>query len=229
MEGFQFIDIIILAMIAGFIILRLKSTLGRRTGHDPRTDKTRPGSYGRDQDGSNDNVVVMPENQSHQDAADIEPAYQGTALEPGLVQIKMADSSFSATQFLEGASKAFEFIVMAFANNNTDTLKPLLSPDVFSRFASAIQDREDRGETRETELAALRPPKLEVAEIEGSRAMLVVRFQSDQVNVVKDKDGNIIDGDRDHIETVTDIWTFARELHSDNPNWQLVSTSSEEE
>ena len=229
MEGFQFIDIIILAMIAGFIILRLRSTLGRRTGHDPRTDEARSGSYGRDQDGSNDNVVSTPGNRSHQDAADIEPTYQGTALEPGLVQIKMADSSFSATQFLEGASKAFEFIVTAFANNNTDTLKPLLSPDVFSRFASAIQDREDRGETMETELVVLRPPKLEAAEIDGSRAMLVVRFQSDQVNVVKDKDGNIIDGDRDHIETVTDIWTFARELHSDSPNWQLVSTISEEE
>ena len=92
---------------------------------------------------------------------DIEPAYQGTPLEAGLVQLKIADPAFSAARFLEGAAKAFELIVAAYAKNDTDALKPLLSAEVYSRFASTIQDREARHETMETELVVLKPPKLE--------------------------------------------------------------------
>jgi len=235
MDGFQFVDIIILAMVAGFIILRLRSTLGRRTGHDPsspprdtpRDGAPRPGTFGRPNRG-NDNVVPMPGARRDQEAMDIEPIYQGTPLEPGLVQIKSVDPGFSATRFLEGSAKAFEMIVVAFAKHDIDTLRPLLSPDVFSRFASAIQDREERGETMETELVVLKPPKLESAELKGTNAVVVVRFQSEQVNIVKDKDGNVIEGDRDHVDTVTDIWTFMRDTANDDPNWLLVSTSSVE-
>jgi predicted lipid-binding transport protein (Tim44 family) len=232
MDGFQFVDIIILAMVAGFIILRLRSTLGRRTGHDPTTgrDGVRPGTFGRQgnapQDRAADNVMSMPGARREREAVDIEPIYQGTPLEPGLVQITAADPGFSATHFLEGAAKAFEMIVTAFAKHDIDTLRPLLSPEVFSRFAAAIQDREERGETMETELVVLKPPKLESAEMKGTNAILVVRFQSEQVNIVKDKDGNVIEGDRDHVETVTDIWSFMRNTASDDPNWLLVSTSS---
>lgn len=230
MEGFQFIDIIILAMVAGFIVLRLRSVLGRRTGHDPRApaDGAKPDAFDRGQDRTTDNVVALPGARRGREAADIEPAYLGTPLEPGLVQIKIADPSFSAARFLEGAAKAFEIIVTAFAHHDTDTLKPLLSPEVFSRFATAIQDREERGETMETELVVLKPPKLESAEMHGDRAIVAVRFQSEQVNTVKDKDGKVIEGDRDQVESVTDIWTFARDSASSDPNWLLISTSSVE-
>src|SRR5262245_25996201 len=114
MDGFQFVDIIILAMVAGFIILRLRSTLGRRTGHDPRTarDGVAPGPVGR-ANRTSDNVVTMPGTCRDRDTPDIEPVYQGTPLEPGLVQIKIADPSFSTPRFLEGAAKAFEMIVTA--------------------------------------------------------------------------------------------------------------------
>jgi predicted lipid-binding transport protein (Tim44 family) len=107
-------------------------------------------------------------------------------------------------------------------------LKPLLSPDVFSRFASAIQDREERGETMETNLVVLKPPKFESIEVHGTRAEVAVRFQSEQANLVKDHDGKVIEGDRDHVDSVTDIWTFARDTGSPDPNWILVSTSSVE-
>jgi predicted lipid-binding transport protein (Tim44 family) len=233
MEGFQFIDIIILAMVAGFIVLRLRSVLGRRTGHDPRDnreptrDGVAPDAFGRKDRGS-DNVVSLPGARRTRDGSDIEPAYQNTPLEPGLVQIKLADPSFSATRFLEGASKAFEMIVTAFARHDIDTLRPLLSTEVFGRFAAAIQDREERGETMETELVVLKPAKLESAEMQGSRAVLSVRFQSEQVNVIKDKDGKIIDGDKDHVDSLTDIWTFARDTTHRDPNWQLIATRSVE-
>jgi predicted lipid-binding transport protein (Tim44 family) len=230
MEGFQFIDIIILAMVAGFIVLRLRSVLGRRTGHDPREARDGVGTdaFGRPKERETDNVVALPGVRRPREVGDIEPIYQGTPLEPGLVQIKMADPSFSASRFLEGASKAFELIVTAFAKHDTDTLRPLLSPDVFGRFAAAIQDREERGETMETELVLLKPAKLESAEMQGSRAIVAVRFQSEQVNLVKDREGRIVEGDRNHVESLTDVWTFSRDTASRDPNWVLIATRSVE-
>lgn len=225
MEGFQFIDVIILAMAAGFIVLRLRSVLGRRTGHEP-TDPRAEEPYPRNPD----NVVPLPIPPARRSREavlnDIEPVYQGTPHEPGLVQIKMADPAFSASSFLEGAAKAFEMIVAAYARHDTDTLKPLLSPDVYARFAAAIQDREERGETMETELVVLKPAKLEGVEVRDGSAYIDVRFQSEQVNIVKDKSGAVIEGDREHVDSVTDIWTFAHELGAADPNWVLVATRS---
>jgi len=227
MEGFQFIDIIILAMVAGFIVLRLRSVLGRRTGHEPTRDPRPEEGYARGAADA-DNVVTLPPTGRRRDAGamDIEAAYQGTPLEAGLVQIKMSDPSFAMGPFLEGAAKAFEMIVAAYARNDTDTLKPLLSPDVYSRFATAIQEREERGETMETELVVLKPPKAESVSVDGTRASIEVRFQSEQVNVIKNRSGEVIDGDREHVDSVTDIWTFTRDLASRDPNWALVATRS---
>ncbi len=233
MEGFQFIDIIILAMVAGFVVLRLRNTLGRRTGLDPREPQSgnTPDAFGGTERPANDrpdNVVTLPGARRPRDAADIEPMYQGTPLEAGLVQIKLADPNFSPSRFLEGAGKAFEMIVAAFAKHDTDTLKPLLSADVFSRFAAAIQDREERGETMDTELVVLKPPRLESVEMQDTRAIVAVRFQSEQVNIVKDRDGKVIEGDRNNVESVTDIWTFSRDTASRDPNWALIATHSVE-
>ncbi len=224
MEGFQFIDIIFLAMVAGFIVLRLRSVLGRRTGHEPPRESRAKGAFPRD----DDNVVTMPLPRGARDdmSLDIEPAYQGTPLEAGMVQVKMADPTFEAAGFLDGAAKAFEMIVTAYAKNDLDTLKPLLSAEVFAQFANTIQDRESRGETMETELIATRPPKLESIEMQNEQAVVAVRFQSDQVNIIKDSSGTIIDGDDDHVESVTDIWTFARDTSSSDPNWLLIATRS---
>jgi predicted lipid-binding transport protein (Tim44 family) len=218
-------------MAAGFIVLRLRSVLGRRTGHEPSPDSRDPQNpeFGRTPATPPGNVVTLPTSARRpRDSAslDIEPAYQGTPLEAGLVQIKMADPNFSATAFLEGAAKAFEMIVAAYAKHDIDTLKPLLSADVYARFATAIQEREERGETMETELVVLKPPRLERVEVHDHRATLDVRFQSEQVNIIKDKFGAVIDGDREHVESVTDVWSFSRDLTSSDPNWILVATRS---
>ncbi len=228
MESFQFIDIIILAMAAGFIVLRLRSVLGRRTGHELGEDSRSEESGVR----SADNVVSLARSTAHRSresvVLDIEPAYQGTPLEAGLVQIKMADPAFSATGFLEGAAKAFDIIIAAYAKHDADTLKPLLSTDVYARFSSTIQEREERGETMDTELVVLKPPGLERVKVQDSRAVIDVRFQSEQVNIVRDNTGAIIEGDRDHVDSVIDVWSFARDLSAENPNWALVATRSVE-
>ena len=231
MEGFQFIDIIILAMVAGFIVLRLRSVLGRRTGHEPGRDSPPEQGYSRGAANSSDNVVALPgagQRRSREGTLDIEPAYQGTPMEAGLVQIKMADPTFGVGRFLEGAAKAFEMIVAAYARGDVDTLRPLLSDGVYAQFASAVQEREDRGETMEPELVILKPPKAESITVEGTRATIEVRFQSEQVNVIKNRAGDIVDGDREHVDSVTDVWSFARDLSSRDPNWILIATRSVE-
>jgi len=220
MEGFQFVDIILLAMVAGFLILRLRSTLGRRTGHEQQPD-----AYQR-----SDNVVNLPpRGQSDgNDRADraIDPAYQGTPFEEGLTQITLSHPDFSVDGFLNGATTAFEMIVKAYADHDTDTLKPLLADDVYGSFASAIQDREDSNEKMETELVVIKPSKLEAVDVNGRVASVAVRFETEQVNVIKDADGTVVDGDPDQVESVTDIWTFERNLSSSDPNWLLVATRS---
>ena len=228
MEGFQFIDIILLAMVAGFIVLRLRSVLGRRTGHEPDRDGVPPNSRPRM---GNDNVVPLPAGARRNAAVtplDIEPAYQGTPLEAGMVQIKMADPSFSAEGFLQGAAKAFEIIITAYAKGDTDTLRPLLNSDVYAQFASVIQDREERGETLSCELVVLKPPRIESLDMRGSAAHIAVIFQSEQTNVVKNAAGEIIEGSPDHVESVTDVWTFSRDMDNADPNWILVATRSVE-
>jgi len=224
MEGFQFIDIILLAMVAGFLILRLRSVLGRRTGHEQPPHKNFPAAQ--------DNVVPLPsasrESQEEVVATEIEPAYRDTPLEPGLIALMRADPEFSSSGFLGGAVHAFELIVMAYARGDVDTLKPLLSSSVYSNFASAIQDREDREESMETQLISVKPAKLESVSMEGSDAMVAVRFESEQINVIADADGSVVEGNPEVTESVIDIWTFRRDTESMDPNWSLVATRSVE-
>jgi predicted lipid-binding transport protein (Tim44 family) len=220
MEGFQFVDIVILAMVAGFLILRLRSALGRRTGHEQH-----PKSYTND-----DNVVdLAPRLETDSEprsSRDIDPAYIGTPFEEGLTQITLSDPNFTVESFLNGAGKAFEMIVLAYAEHDTDTLRPLLADDVYGNFASAIQDREDRSEVMETQLVVIKPPRLEHVSVADRIATVAVRFESEQINIIKDPDGKIVDGDPEHIESVTDIWSFEHDLSSLDPNWLLVATRS---
>jgi predicted lipid-binding transport protein (Tim44 family) len=229
MEGFQFIDIILLAMVAGFIVLRLRNVLGRRTGHEPGRDEPAP-TPGAPAARGADNVVALPSGLGRRRAVgtDIEPAYVGTHLEPGMVMLKAADPSFSAEDFLRGAAQAFEMIIAAYAKNDTDALRPLLSPDVYTQFASTIQGREERGETLHTELVVLKPARIDAVEMRGSIANISVVFQSEQSNVVKNASGQVVEGSPDHVESITDIWTFARDTRSHDPNWTLVATRSVE-
>ena len=230
MDGFQFIDIILLAMVAGFIVLRLRNVLGRRTGHEPGRDGVPTDA--RAADLNNDKVVTLPTARARAatiSKLDIEPAYQNTPLEEGMVAVKMADPSFSAEGFLQGAAKAFEIIIAAYAKGDTDTLRPLLNSDVYAQFARAIQAREESKETLVSELVVLKPPKIDSIEMKGSAATVAVLFQSEQSNVVKNAAGEVVDGSADHVESVTDVWTFSRDTNSADPNWILVATRSVDE
>ncbi len=236
-NGFQFIDIIFFALVAVFIILRLRSVLGRRTGHEqrdanpfpPRTvngdarHAESPADTGSNNVGS-DNVVRLPGAAGHE-AREIS---QSTPLGAGLTQISLADPGFDPADFVEKSKAAFEYIVMAFAAGDTARLKPLLSKDVFEGFAAAIEARAEKGETLETTLVRFKEAELTEAAMRGRTSSVTVRYVTEQVNVTRDKDGKVVDGDPDHITEAVDVWTFERDTRSSDPNWILVATETPE-
>lgn len=222
-DGFAFFDIILFAFLAGFLVLKLRSVLGRRTGNEQR--RPDPFANPREELSGNDNVVQLPDR-----AGERKSGPDATAAEmSGLMRLKMADPSFEEIGFLKGAKKAFEWIVDSFAKGDAEALRPLLSDALFGRFADAIEAREQAGETQETRIASMRSALIGKVELTGSLALVEVEFVTDQVKVTRDAKGEVVDGDPDRIETVTDLWTFERDISDPDPNWRLVATRVPEE
>jgi predicted lipid-binding transport protein (Tim44 family) len=217
-------SIVFFAIVVLFLVFRLRSVLGRRTGQeryrDPFAQRT-----------------ATPPARAPMPGAPAEargPVIEGTAtpvsepapLAAGLAKLKSADKSFDEAAFLKGARGAFEIIVNAFAAGDTAALKPLLSGEVYSSFATAIQQRVTAKETHETNLMTIKDCDLVQAGVEDNAAYVTVKFVSDQVNVTRAADGTVTDGDADRVVEKTDYWTFSRDTRSRDPNWQLVATRS---
>ena len=234
-DGFQFFDIILFALIAAFLVLRLRNVLGRRNGHeggyrDPfkeKPDEQTPVTPESEQE----NVIPLPAraapeadggffDQTQQD----DDALSGVAV--GLTQIKNADSSFNIDDFLGGAQAAFEMIVDGFTKGDAGTLKPLLSAEVHGNFVRAIREREQAGETCSDALISIKKAELVEAYLEDRVAHVTIKFVSEQVKATLDENNDVVDGDPNVILQVTDFWTFARDTHSRDPNWALVATRS---
>jgi predicted lipid-binding transport protein (Tim44 family) len=216
----QYFDIILFAMVAGFLVLRLRSVLGRRTGSERRRElfvrRARPAP-------EKGPTLIEPS------AAAVVPtttAPPADAVAEGLNQIHRADPSFDPSQFLEGARIAFEMIVTAFANADKAGLRPLLSDEVFQQFFTAIDERAAAKETLETRILRLDGADIVEAELLGRDAQVTVKMTSQQINVTRAMDGSIVDGDPEHPTEKTDYWTLARDTRSADPNWVLVATSS---
>ncbi|MGA0395435.1 MAG: Tim44/TimA family putative adaptor protein [Rhodospirillales bacterium] len=230
MGDFQFFDIILFAMIAAFLVLRLRSVLGRRDGHDGSGHRD-PFSRRQTTDEADDNVITLPDNNKSLDIEpaaeeDVETAKADDPLSQGIAEIRKADPTFNMNEFASGAKVAFEMILGAFAEGDSQSLKPLLNSDVYANFEQAIRNREDAGEELEYTLIGIKSADAVEAFMEKSYAHVTIKFVSEQVNALKDKDGNVIDGDPDRIIEVTDFWTFARNTKFSDPNWSLVATRS---
>jgi predicted lipid-binding transport protein (Tim44 family) len=227
---------IIFLALAVFIFLRLRSVLGQRTGSErPPYDRAAPNVVQRTQD--NNNVVPMPGTVIDQAPAapnaDVAPADRwkgvaepGTALAAGLDGIAAQDSSFDPRHFLSGARSAYEMIVLAFANGDRRALKDLLSSEVYESFEAVIKDREKHEQKTETRFVSIDKAELVGAEARDRAAQLTVRFVSQMISVTRDKTGAIVDGNPDKVADITDVWTFARDTSSRDPNWKLVGTGS---
>ncbi|KAB2873219.1 MAG: Tim44 domain-containing protein [Bauldia sp.] len=240
MNGFVDIYTIIFLVLAIVIFLRLRSVLGRRTGSerppfDPfsRRDMPSAGAAG------DDKVVSLPRRPADAEAgaARIEAAAEahiktiapeGSSLNESLRAIAAVDRSFDPETFLTGARAAYEMVVTAFAEGDRKTLKQLLNREVFDGFVAAIGQREGRQETIEFRFVGIDKAEITDASLRNNTAQITVRFLSKLISATHDKDGNVIDGDPIHVGDVTDIWTFAREAGSRDPNWKLVATESVE-
>ncbi len=224
----QFLDIILLAVIAAFLILRLRSVLGRRTGQD-QPPKFDPFRDRRKDESAEDKVIQLPDRADKTGAEDSDLEAQTAAASPveqGLTQIKLADRSFDVDAFVKGSSVAFEMIVAAFAQGDTKALRPLLSNDVFEDFAGVIKAREAANEILETTLVGINQSDIIEAELQGKTAFVTIKFVSEQINVTRNAEGDVVDGDPSNVTSVTDIWAFARNTRSRDPNWTLVATGS---
>ncbi|MEO1018784.1 MAG: Tim44/TimA family putative adaptor protein [Pseudomonadota bacterium] len=220
-DGFAYLDIIFFAMVAAFIALRLRSVLGRRTGNERR----RPSRVEHAGAATSDNVVRMPEA-----TADLEARVDPTsdladaAARDGLEDIARADRRFNLADFVNGAKAAFAMILECFAKGDRESLRPLLSDQVYTGFDTAIADRERQGHTLQSEIVSMNGAEVVEASLVGNLARIAVRFVTEQVIVMKDAQGHIIDGDPERNDQVIDIWTFERDAYSSDPNWQLVET-----
>jgi predicted lipid-binding transport protein (Tim44 family) len=233
---FDIYTIIFLAL-AIFIFARLRNVLGQRTGrerppYDPYSARdTAKAPATRDKVVSLPNRAETPGRAEHEatvPAADrwTGVAVIGTSAASGLEAIAKADPEFDARHFLSGAKTAYEMIVTAFAEGDRRTLKNLLARDVFDGFASAIVDRENRGETMESRFVAIEKAEIIGAELKGKSAQITIRFVSQLISATRNRNGEVVDGSPDRVTDVTDIWTFAREIGSRDPNWKLIATEN---
>ncbi len=225
------ITTIIFLALAVFIFFRLRSVLGQRTGRErPPYD---PYSARDIRPAAGENVVALPgraptPQKPAETAADrwkgvAEP---GSALATGLDAVVRADPTFDTKHFLTGARSAYEMIVTAFAAGDRRQLKSLLGRDVYDGFEQAIRQREQNGETVETRFVSIDSADIVGAEMRGNTAQVTVRFVSQLVSVTRDRAGKVIDGSADKVTEVTDVWTFAREVTSRDPNWKLIATEA---
>ena len=226
---------IIFLALAVFIFLRLRNVLGQRTGEErpPFERVARDVAPGM----PDNNVVPMPGgavDHTLAPTADVLPpadrwkglAELGSPLALGLDAIVAQDSSFDPRHFLTGAKGAYEMIVLAFANGDRRALKDLLSSEVFESFDAVIKEREKNEQKTETRFVSIDKAELTGAEVRDRQAQLTVRFVSQMISVTRDKAGAIVDGNAEKVTDITDVWTFARDIASRDPNWKLVGTGS---
>lgn len=238
-------DIILIGLVAIFLILRLRSVLGKRTGNerpparDPFSPPTPPPpAAGQprigDAPSGNDNVIPLPNSNAPAPrpplAVNAPGGIRSTVLPaavPGITAIRTVDPGFDPTGFAAGARAAFTTIVEAFAKGDIGPLQSLLDPQTFASFKAEIAGRAERGEKAETTVIGFDASDIAMAELQGSFAQVTVRFVSEQINVLRNADGQIADGNPNEVQKVVDLWTFRRDIKSSDPNWLLIKTESE--
>ncbi|MCK0140178.1 Tim44/TimA family putative adaptor protein [Aliiroseovarius sp. F47248L] len=212
------IQLLVLAGIALFLILRLRDVLGTREGFEkPVVTRNDDRRLGRDQ-------LEVIEGGPDSDITDHVP--EGSAAAQALAAMKGAEPSFNVSEFLGGARGAYEMILMGFEAGDLAQIKPFLADDVYETFASVIEAREKKGLSVDAKFVGLRELKLVDAEFnpDTNEGEVTVRFIGELTSVVRDKGGDIIEGNPNEVKRQKDVWTFARIMGSDNPNWQLVAT-----
>ncbi len=201
-EAFQYIDILILAIIAGIVLLRLRSVLGRRTGHE-KTDKT---SYNYETPQTSQEEKVIP-------------------IETNTSSSTREDGWFDNDDFLRGAANAYETIVTNFENGNKDALKSLLSDDVLNSFSSVIDERNSKNETVEFNFIGIEKSEIVHKDLKKNPMEVTVRFISEMITCIKNSKDEVVSGSLNQVQKITDVWTFEKVKDKKSSNWLLTATS----
>jgi predicted lipid-binding transport protein (Tim44 family) len=233
MEFFDFGTIFFL-VAAVVIFFQLRNVLGRRTGSErpPFDPYAASSSTAKDATKAPENVISLPRKRAPGEpvvdayAAIDAFAKPGTDLNKGLRAIKDIDPSFEPKGFVDGAKMAYEMIVMAYADGDRKTLKNLLSREVYDGFVQAIADREAKSEKIQSSFVGIDKADIVSAEMKGTEAHVTLRVVSELISATRDKAGAVIDGDPETVAAGMDVWTFARDTRSRDPNWKLVATAA---
>jgi predicted lipid-binding transport protein (Tim44 family) len=214
------IDLVLFGMIAAFLVLRLRSILGKRTGLERQAPPVQPTPI---------RPVTGPTIEARAEPA--QPAAAQTVPETAtpagqaLARMREIDPGVDPGRFLAGADQAFRMIVAAFAAGNKAALRPLLADETYKAFEQAIINREKTGETQFSEIKLMHHLSIDQAELKGRVGSVTVKIVSDQISYTKDKDGRIVSG-TDAVTEITDLWTFERDLSQPDPTWRLVAARS---
>jgi predicted lipid-binding transport protein (Tim44 family) len=231
-EDFQLIEIVFLAAIAVFVLLRLRQILGRRTGNERRRDpfaaREQVATPASAKDKTKAPAIERGAGPDDKRARIGSIAPEGSALNQALTEIQLADRQFDIDRFVSGARTAYRMIVEAFAKGDKAALKPLLGEEVLAHFSAAIDGRARRGETMEFELVGVKEARITGARLDGRQAEITVSFTSEIVTVTKNSAGAVISGDPTTVVNVIDIWTFSRDVKSKSPDWLLCGTDTAE-
>ncbi|PAQ02160.1 Tim44/TimA family putative adaptor protein [Mesorhizobium mediterraneum] len=233
--GFFDFGTIFFLVAAVVIFFQLRNVLGRRTGSErPPFDPYTASRTREDAAQKPENVVSLPRKRAPgEPAIDAYAAIDAfakpdTDLNWGLRTIKDNDPAFDPKTFVDGAKMAYEMIVMAYADGDRKTLKNLLSREVYDGFVAAIGDREAKSEKIQSSFVGIDKADIVSAEMKGGEAHITLRIVSELISATRDKAGAVIDGDPETVAEVKDVWTFARDTRSRDPNWKLVATEEED-
>lgn len=208
--------IVLLAMVAAFLALRLYSVLGKRTGHEqplPKPAEERVAS-----------TALPRAAEPVREVRDTAPRpFEGNA-EAGIRAIVGAESGFDVVRFVEGAQAAYRMILEAYWAGDEATLRELVAPEVAAAFGEAIAARNESGQVLANRLVSIERAMITAASLQGKEARITVRFDADIAAVTRDADGNVIAGSTTDAVETHDVWTFARTLRSSDPNWKLADT-----
>ena len=212
--GDGMLTLVVLAVITVFLVLRLKSVLGTKTGYErPETVARRPEEPAE---------AAAPVD----DTLEMEPADPNDPIAAAFADMQAVEPGFSPPDFVEGSKRAYEMLLMAFENGDKATLETYLSPDVYQGFAAAIDERADQGLTVDARFVGVRDARVVGArfDAEDQVAEIDMRFVGEMITVVRDSEHRIVEGDPNEVRRETDVWTFGRKMGAPDPNWLLIAT-----
>lgn len=225
-QGMQFFDLIFLGMIAVFILLRLRSVLGTRTGNEKKPEDLQTGRTGQVAGKKEGTVIALPR-RAGPGGGELGLSPAEIRLRQALTEIALADPQFDADDFADGARQAYEMIIIGFAQGDRELLRDMVGEEVFANFDAAITARQAAGQTMQTRLVKISDARISQASLRGKIAEVTVKFTAELISCVTDSSGEVLQGHPVLPQQISELWTFSRATDASDPNWALIATAAD--